>query len=268
MIVVDFQDKIWNRKETRVNYTKWLELNGKNNYKTNVLTVPKQSSKLRREVSWNAWWQWKASCLDSSSESMNTNPGTGKIRWLKESKGKKTQLGKGAWMQNNTPGRPNIASEAEVMIWWRTATSTALLVCCLNEEDPTQLTEHLTCSGSTPSVPTNREKEKNKRAHTKKPQKQTQSQFLSRVSDYQEKIDNLSHYKINYFIEKKANHTCEKAAVYKKKSTEWSTNSLRKQGYHIALFHTTCKWDLSVTEQFQLFFFLNLKPQNINIKGN
>lgn len=120
-------------------------------------------------------------------------------------------------MQNNTPGRPNIASEAEVMIWWRTATSTALLVCCLNEEDPTQLTEHLTCSGSTPSVPTNREKEKNKRAHTKNPQKQTQSQFLSRVSDYQEKIDNLSHYKINYFIEKKANHTCEKAAVYKKK---------------------------------------------------
>lgn len=100
-------------------------------------------------------------------------------------------------MQNNTPGRPNIASEAEVMIWWRTATSTALLVCCLNEEDPTQLTEHLTCSGSTPSVPTNREKEKNKRAHTKKTQKQTQSQFLSRVSDYQEKIDNLSHYKIN-----------------------------------------------------------------------
>lgn len=172
-------------------------------------------------------------------------------------------------MQNNTPGRPNIASEAEVMIWWRTATSTALLVCCLNEEDPTQLTEHLTCSGSTPSVPINREKEKNKRAHTKKNQKQTQSQFLSRVSDYQEKIDNLSHYKINYFIEKKANHTCEKAAVYKKKvlnevQIAWENKAITLLSFTQHVSET----DLSVTEQFQLFFFLNLKPQNINIKGN
>lgn len=170
-------------------------------------------------------------------------------------------------MQNNTPGRPNIASEAEVMIWWRTATSTALLVCCLNEEDPTQLTEHLTCSGSTPSVPTNREKEKNKRAHTKKPQKQTQSQFLSRVSDYQEKIDNLSHYKINYFIEKKANHTCEKAAVYKKKKVlnevqiAWENKAITLLSFTQHVSET----DLSVT--ISAFFFFKSQATEHKYKG-
>lgn len=161
-------------------------------------------------------------------------------------------------MQNNTPGRPNIASEAEVMIWWRTATPTALLVCCLNEEDPTQLTEHLTCSGSAPSVPTNREKEKNKRAHTKKNQKQTQSQFLSRVSDYQEKNDNLSNYKTNYFIEKKTNQTREKAGVFQKKywmkykvQIAWENKAITLLSFTQHVRET----DLSVTEQFQLFFF-------------
>lgn len=112
-------------------------------------------------------------------------------------------------------------------------------------------------------------RKKNKRAHTKKPQKQTQSQFLSRVSDYQEKIDNLSHYKINYFIEKKANHTCEKAAVYqkKKKSTEWSTNSLRKQGYHIALFHTACKWDRLICNGTISAFFFKSQATEHKYKG-
>lgn len=47
--------------------------------------------------------------------------------------------------------------------------------CHLNESDPTQLGEHLTCSSSTPSTPAHREKNKNKNKN--KIQGQSQLQF-------------------------------------------------------------------------------------------